>query len=292
MKAYTLKEVSKKIAVSPSRLKQWEKDLEGLLTIPRTRQGARFYTDSELELLLEIKELSQIHSTRDAIRGWLQNKQAAAQQETIVELIPQPAEITSIAVCSEELTAKDERDHPSQEFFTAMNTYKQTFLTEVKDEIRNVVRKEVVDEVKKEISNGMLHTVKTLSNSIYKSSAGTQVELAELADVVEKISEKTTETYQSISERIVGHALETSEEIYTLSKQLSETSEELAHYIDATNSGIEKLAETIENERENYAEELEQFRHEIRQREVAFQTLLSSFRETAPSRVRKWWQFW
>ncbi|MGG5254140.1 MerR family transcriptional regulator [Neobacillus sp. SM06] len=292
MKAYTLNEVSKKISVPPSKLKQWEKDLEGLLTIPRTKQGARFYTDSELELLFEIKELSQIHSKRHTIRELWQKKQVAKKQETVVELIPQPLETTSITVLPEELMEKEELDRHSEEFFAAMDTYKQTFLNEVKDEIRNVVRKEVVDEVKKEISNGMLHTVKSLSNSIYKSSATTQAELAELTDAVEKISEKTTETYQTISDRIAGQALETSEEIYTLSKQLSETSEELAHYIDATNNGIEILTETIEKERENYAEDLEQFRHEIRQREMAFQTMLSSFRETAPSRMKKWWQFW
>ncbi|XJZ25668.1 MerR family transcriptional regulator [Bacillota bacterium Lsc_1132] len=291
MKAYTLKEISKKINVSPSTLKQWEKDLEGLLIIPRTKQGARFYTEKELAHLNDIKELYDTYTNNETIRQLWQEKLEAKIQETAVELIPQPLE-TSLAVLSDEMRSSGEPNNHSDDFFTAMDTYKQTFLSEVKNEIRSVVRKEVVDEMKKEISKGMLHTVKSLSDSIYKSNANTQADIAVLAGAVDKISEQTTENYHSISNRIVNQALETSEEIFTLSKQLSETSEELAHYIDITNNGIDNLTEAIVKERENFAEDLDQFRHEIRQREVAFQTMLTGFREAAPSRVKKWWQFW
>lgn len=287
MKAYTLKEISKKISVTPSIVKQWEKDLEGILLIPRTKQGARYFTETEVEFLQEIKELYKIHSNKDSIRELLKTK-----IEPPAELVSQAVK-TSLAVISEEsdVPAENEKDH-QERFFAAMDTYKQTFLNEVKTEIRNVVQKEVVNEVKKEISTGMLHTVKSLSDSIYKSGAATQAEIAVLKKSVDKTAVETSQKYKSISDNIQHQALQTSEEIYYLSKQLSETSEELSHYIDVTNNGIDSLTEVLAKERENYVEDLEQFRQEIRQREVAFQAMLSGFREAAPIREKKWWKFW
>lgn len=286
MKAYTLKEVSKKITVSPSTLKQWEKDLQGVLVIPRTKQGARFYTELEVEQLSELKQLYHAYNSKETVRQiWIDK-----QVEATTEIVPEPSEI-SLEVVSSEVPFTGQLNDPDA-FFAAMDTYKESFLNEVKDEIRSVVQKEVVGEMKKEISKGMLHSVKSLSDSIYKSSANTQAGLAELAGAVGKVSDQTTETYHSISSTIATHTLGTSEEIFTLSKQLSETSEELSHYIDVTNKGIDSLTDVLAQERENYVENLEQFRHEIRQREVAFQSMLSGFRETAPSRDKKWWQFW
>lgn len=285
MKAYTLKEVSKKITVSPSTLKQWEKDLQGVLVFPRTKQGARFYTEAEVEQLIELKQLYHAYNSKETVRQIWMDKQVEA-----TEIVPEPSEIALEVVSNGILSTGQLND--TDAFFAAMDTYKESFLNEVKDEIRSVVQKEVVGEMKKEISKGMLNSVKSLSDSIYKSNANTQAGLAELADAVGKVSDQTTETYHSISNTIATHTLGTSEEIFTLSKQLSETSEELSRYIDVTNKGIDSLKDVLAKEHENYVEDLEQFRHEIRQREVAFQSMLSGFRETAPSRDKKWWQFW
>ena len=49
MRTFTLKEVSKKINVKPAILRKWEKELEEYLDIPRTRQGARIYSELELD---------------------------------------------------------------------------------------------------------------------------------------------------------------------------------------------------------------------------------------------------
>ena len=68
MRTYTLKEVSKKINVSPGIIRQWEKDLEGLLVIPRTKQGARFYSKNEINQLMEIQQLYESHLGKDAVR--------------------------------------------------------------------------------------------------------------------------------------------------------------------------------------------------------------------------------
>src|SRR6476660_591023 len=57
MRTFTLKEVSKKINVKPATLKKWEEELEEYLEIQRTKQGARIYSQVEIDLLLEIKAL-------------------------------------------------------------------------------------------------------------------------------------------------------------------------------------------------------------------------------------------
>lgn len=289
MKAYTMKEVSKKINVSPGNIRRWEKDLNGILEIPRSKQGARIYTDSEINLLIELKEMFAKKMNKDLIQERVRKKlntemkPSVAEVETTLEVITET--ISQIPV---EESAIKKADH----FFEAMDTYKETFLNEVKNEIRSVVRKEVLEEVKKEIKNGTLTTVRSLSDSIYKSTASTKDEIQELATSLEQSSEQIAESLQYLSHSIANVSVETTEEIFTLSKQLSDTTEELSHYVDVTNNEISSLAEVISKERDFFIKERDQYRHEIRKREVAFQDMLSNFRNVAATKEKKWWKFW
>lgn len=289
MKTFTLKEVSKKINVPPATLRKWEKDLNEILIIPRTKQGARLYSDLEINLLMKIKEMTINQYNNEMIIEALQNKMEPPNEEE------SNTPNSSLAIVPETITPISNNEtaiETADQFFDAMDTYKQTFLNEVKDEIRSVLRKEVVEEFRKEISKGTLVTVKTLSDSIYKSSANTQAELEEISDQLEQVSERTTERLRYLSDSITHASIETSEEIYTLSKQLSESTEELANYVTNTHSEISSLAEAIESEREDSKMEREQYLHEIRQREAAFQNMLSSFRDVAAAKEKKWWKFW
>ncbi|NWQ42017.1 MerR family transcriptional regulator [Bacillus sp. EB106-08-02-XG196] len=289
MRTFTLKEVSKKINVKPATLKKWEKELEEYLDIPRTRQGARIYSEVELDLLLDIKQMYENKLSTEMILQNLQTKDEPVENE-----ISEPPS-SSLPIVSEtmpEVTNEENAIKNADQFFDAMDTYKQTFLSEVKDEIRSVLRKEVVEEVKKEISKGTFYTVKSISDSIYKSSASTKAEIEGLSEHIEKSAEQTTERLHYLSKSIVNASHETSEEIYTLSKQLSESTEELAHYVDITNTEIMSLSEVIEKDREDRGKERDQFRNEITQREAAFQDLLTSFRDVAAAREKKWWKFW
>lgn len=289
LKSYTLKEVSKKINVPIGTLRQWEKELDGVLVIPRSKQGARIFTDLEINLLLEINKLYiqrvNIDKIRDLIQKQLEPEIEISQEESTVSL--EVVSETIAAVQNEEIALKN-----ADLFFEAMDTYKKSFLSEVKDEIRSVVRKEVLDEVKKEISKGTLLTVKSLSDSIYKSTANTKAEIQDLSEAIEKASEHTTESLQYLSNSIANVTTETVEEFFTLSKQLSETTEELSHYVDVTNNEINCLTEVIAKDREFFVEERDHYRHEIKQREVAFQTMLSGFRDVAAAKDKKWWKFW
>ncbi|MGX6444193.1 MerR family transcriptional regulator [Neobacillus sp. K501] len=289
MKTFTLKEVSKKINVPPATLRKWEKDLKEILIIPRTKQGARLYSDLEINLLMKIKEMTINQYNNEMIIEALQKKMEPPNEEE------SNTPTSSLAIVSETITPIQNNEtaiESADQFFDAMDTYKQTFLNEVKDEIRSVLRKEVVEEFRKEISKGTLVTVKTLSDSIYKSSANTQAELEEISDQLEQVSERTTERLRYLSDNITHASIETSEEIYTLSKQLSDSTEELANYVTSTHSEISSLAEAIESEREDSKMEREQYLHEIRQREAAFQNMLSSFRDVAAAKEKKWWKFW
>jgi DNA-binding transcriptional MerR regulator len=289
MQAYTLKEVAKKINVPPGTVRQWEKDLMGYIEIPRSKQGARIYTDTEINLLVEIKELQAKKINKDGIRAWLDLKFNP-------EVLPEPAEeenslnviIDPIVPVPVQETSMDR----TEQFFELMDSYKQNFLREVREEIKSVVRKEMLDEVKKEISKGTLLTVKTVSDSIYKSSENTKADIQELTHLVEKNSEHATESMKYLSDSIASVSMETTEEIYNLSKQLSGVTRDLDKYVDVTNNEIYSLTEAIALDREYLIEEREQYRHEIRQREEAFQSMLNGFRDAAAAKERKWWKFW
>lgn len=287
MKTYTLKEAAKKINIKPGVVRQWEKDLEELLEIPRSKQGARIYTELEIDKLVEIKKMYENKLNMEEIKGML-HKKLHPESELVQELTEVSLEVLSEP--SAPYTIQDAID--AHQFFEAMDTYKENFLSEVKNEIRNVVRKEVVEEVKKEINKGTYTTVKSLSDSIYKSSANTQAEIQDLSKTLEKASELSADSLQYLSNNIANVSIETSQEIYTLSKQLSETSEELSHYVDVTNNEISSLTEAMTKEREFFLEERNQYRQEITQREIAFQQMLNSYRDVAAAKDKKWWKFW
>lgn len=330
MKTFTLKEVSKKINVTPATLRKWEKELEDYLEIPRTKQGARIYSQVEIDLLLEIKEMSDNKLSTSMI---LQTLCGATDIEEVVteleEEIFVPNEVVSefeeeisepeivatelekenfepeeeitepesqeLAIVSQKVTTVSDEEiaiKNADQFFNAMDQYKQTFLNEVKEEIRSVLRKEVVEEVKKEIADGAHYTVNTISESITKSTATTKAEFQELSGHLEKNAEQTTERLLYLSKSIANASHETSEEIYTLSKQLSQSTQDLAQYVDITNTEIFSLSESIQRDREDRLIERDQFRQDITQREAAFQDLLTSFRDVAAGKEKKWWKFW
>lgn len=287
MKTYTLKEAAKKINIKPGVLRQWEKDLVELLEIPRSKQGARIYTEIEIDKLVEIKKMYENKLNKEEIREMM-HKKLHPESEFVQEITEVSLEVLSEP--SAQITIQDAID--AHQFFEAMDTYKENFLSEVKNEIRNVVRKEVVEEVKKEINKGTYTTVKSISDSIYKSSANTQAEIQDLSKTLEKASELSADSLQYLSNNITNSSIETSQEIYTLSKQLSETSEELSHYVDVTNNEISSLTEAMTKEREFFIEERNQYRQEITQREIAFQQMLNSYRDVAATKDKKWWKFW
>lgn len=147
MKAYTIKEVSKKINVPSGTIRQWEKDLSGLLIIPRTKQGARFYTDMEIELLLKIKQMRDKNLSKEMIRDLLQmHMQSSPGTEMDDFSDPMTLQLDSNFPA---VPNQNVQENQYDAFMAAMEEYKFTLISEVKAEIRNGIRKEVLEEVKK-----------------------------------------------------------------------------------------------------------------------------------------------
>ena len=72
LRGYFIKEVSKKINTPIETIKQWEKDFNGLLVVPRTQQGARYYTNKEISLLNKIKKMCEQNANKEMIRSSLE----------------------------------------------------------------------------------------------------------------------------------------------------------------------------------------------------------------------------
>ncbi|MEH7106689.1 MerR family transcriptional regulator [Bacillus sp. JJ1764] len=310
MAAYTLKEVSKKINVKSGLIRQWEKEFAELLNFPRSKQGARIYTDLEVDYLLEIKTLHSQKLGKEIIRQTLQQKSEppsdliSEDREEIYVPFNVPESFSEDKMNSNDLSVNlvtetvpevieiEEKTPNVNQFFEALDTYTKNFLDDVKEEIRTVVRKELLEDVKKEIKNGTLTTVKSLSDSIYKSTANTKADIEELTETFESASKLNADRLKYLSDSIKNVSIETYDEISTLSKQIAETTEDLTNYIENTNFELSHLSEAIIHDREFFMEEREQYLHEVQQREIAFQQMLTNFREVAGAKEKKWWKFW
>lgn len=302
-KAYTIKEVSKIINVPPGTLRQWEKDLKGLLIIPRTNQGARFYTDHEIGLLAHIKQMRDKNLSKDLIREMMEKHLNQAPEE-------EEADSTSLSVVPEQ-PKEQKKETPSvqnmEPFFEAMEVYKEKMILEMKEGLQHIVRNEVLPEVKKEISNGSLQTVKSLSNSIYKSSEKTSTEIKELSDQLTERSKRTSEVVGTLHKRLSKASKGTSEEINNVLKEIAKTKdltsaeikmllEEIASSKEDTKNELVVFSEMLNKEREYLMEAIQEDRielnKEIRKREETFQDLVIGFRETAAAKKKNWWKFW
>lgn len=301
VKAYTIQEVSKMINIPPGTLRQWEKDLDGLLVIPRSKQGARFYTDEEIKLLETVKQMRTKNLSKDMIKELL-------HQHMFSEPASEPVE-TSLAPISEEVSSKEEVPDISM-VYAAMESFRNQLIDDVRTEIRTSIRKEVLEEVKKEISKGSVHTVKSLSDSIYKSNEKTKLEIHELSNHIHNASELTSESLEALSKRVAKASKGTSEQLRSIVHRVTESSEAaseefktMIHYIsssaEVTHTEISALIETLNTDREIYIEtitrEREQYWEDVHQREMMFQDLIVSFRKAAAAeeKVEKpWWKFW
>ena len=92
LKTYTVKEAAKIISVPTGTIKRWEQDLADFLIIPRTKQGARYFTELELKLLKKIKQLRDNNISLDVIASSFQPK-SAKNLETTSEDLENPTEV-------------------------------------------------------------------------------------------------------------------------------------------------------------------------------------------------------
>lgn len=138
------------------------KGFGGLLIISRTKQGARYFTDQEISLLVKIKEMRDKNLSKEMIRELLQ-KHLHQNSEPDSETIE-----TSLLPVSENNTPQnpENSDDEFNNFLEAMEAFKESLLNEIKSEIRNTARKEILEEVKKKFQK-VLFTLSRISPTLF-----------------------------------------------------------------------------------------------------------------------------
>ncbi len=315
MNIYSIYEASQKLTTSPKTLKQWENKFKEILIIPRTKNGARFYTDKELSLLLEVKNLYKEKKNTTEVKKTLsmilQPKEVKAekqveQAEGIAELETAVNEIQVIE--PEELVKKIDRIAEDgtqlQALMSSLEAYKQDFLHEVKQEIRNGIKQEVLESITTEIQAGKSETIEKLSTAFSEHQEAAKEDIEQISELVHTSTQKTTEDYTAIKHNIKKLSDLSKAERKTYSKQwtASTTStkeiKSMVEHLSKSNSEINKTVEQLhKNDRilmEALHTEREQMNKEIKDREKSFQELVQSFRQTAVAEPPKktWWKIW
>lgn len=65
---FSIKEVSEDLDVPTGTLRQWENDLAGIITIPRDSNGSRVYTEKEIKILRNIRDMRKMNMSIQQIR--------------------------------------------------------------------------------------------------------------------------------------------------------------------------------------------------------------------------------
>ena len=299
VRAYSINEVSQKLNIPTGTIRQWEKDLSGLLAIPRTQQGARYYTEHEIKTLVKVKEMREQNVSKGMIRTLLEkhlNPPSELHSESL------DLAIHSATVSNE--ASKKIQTSNMDDFHAAIALFKQDLLQEFKNELF-LNKKELMDEIKNEFSTSSLQTIKELSKSIQRSNDKRKGEVLELSNTIMKASEQTSETLEILSNDL----LKSSEESYEqLSKQIHTTSKiaerdsqkvfkKVAQTLNETKNEIRNVSRSFDNRQDYLMEsinDLKQSQEEIRKREEIFQSMLASYREVAAAKnnKKKWWKIW
>lgn len=283
-KSYSIKEAAKELKVTTGTIRRWEKDLNGLLTIQRTAQGARIYTEKEVELFKKIKEMRGKNLSTEMIRKLIakhlenkHNEEEKKSNEMVVHKgIPQSNETMEKEMVSE--------------------------LERFKDELTNELRyftSQLVNEIKDELASTSLHTIRELSKSIQRSNEKRKAEVQKLEKTLDEISEDHYESLTSLSKHVTNTSQETYEQ---LSKKINDLSKiaakennillsKMSKNYSETKNELASINDSLQETRDQLMEELERQSEEIQRREEAFNHMIASFRQAAIAQERRksWW---
>lgn len=295
-KAYSIKEVSKKVNIPTGTIRQWEKDLNGLLIIPRTKQGARFFTEHEINLLLKIKEMREQNVSKDMIRSLLQkhfSEVSEPHSESFETSLP-PAQIET----------SETTPTPVQDFQVVINEYKKELVNEIKQEIM-FSQQQIVEDLKNELASSSLHSIKEISKSIQRANDRRKAELQDISGAILNVSEQTSESFDNLADQVAKTSQDTYEKI---SKKVTETTKSsnkenhaslkrISRNLNESKKEIERLVSALEDNQNNLLDTMHELKlstQEIQHREEVFQGMLASYREAASAKAKKkvWWKIW
>lgn len=249
-RAYSIKEVSKKISIPTGTIRQWEKDLTGLLVIPRTKQGARYYTDLEVELLTRIKEMREKNVGKEMIRTLLEKHLTGSSEPTSERF-----EI-SVPLKPEETPASTSRQNADfDHFYRFINDFKLEMLNEFRKELEQN-RFMMLDDMKNELSKTALQTVNDVSKSIQRSNDKRKAEMQQLTEMVKDSSIRTSECFESLSADFTKASELTSETFGSVSSELKKNSKQ-------TSEKLAALSEVLLNNSEQSSVQIQKQLHKV-----------------------------
>ncbi|WP_066048078.1 MerR family transcriptional regulator [Robertmurraya korlensis] len=299
-RAYSIQEVSKLLGIPSGTIRQWEKDLSGLLIIPRTKQGARYYTNVEIKLLEKIQAMRAQNVGKGMIRTLLE-KHLQSPSEPASESFEMVLSSTDV----EEAETQNEHLQQLTDIQASLQSIKEGVIHEVRREMIEQ-RSILLDEIKHELANSSIQTVVDISKSIQRSNDKRKADMQVLTEAIQSNSKYTSETFGTLSETIAKHSKVTSESIEQKIEQMNQAvqseNDQLLSVVSQTvadvKNDVRTVAFSLHEDQQQLREsihELQEFTSHIHQREEGFQDLVSAFREAAAAKTtkkRSWWRLW
>jgi DNA-binding transcriptional MerR regulator len=193
---YTMKEVSRKLKLPTGTLRKWEQDFQAILEVPRSRTGARYYTEQEIEILLQIKQMRNKHLSAATICSLLSCNTEENENNEPSHPLPTDNETPTIQQIIQNDDGKTLDD--LKKLMESFDALKDEMIKEVREEIRHEVRQEVLQEVKKEIAA----STQTQTMVINESVSHTTKEIQNLSKSVEnqqKMSQQQIEEEREVN---------------------------------------------------------------------------------------------
>lgn len=298
VRAYSIQEVSQLLNIPTGTIRQWEKDLHDLLIIPRTKQGARYYTDREIDILQTIQKLRVQNVGKGMIRTLLEryinNSTPATDNEPIevVDLMVPPS------------STSDNNTQALQAISFELQHLKEDVVNEVKREIA-YQRQLLLDEIKHQVAHTSLQTVSEISKSIQRSNDKRKADVQMITDTILSNNKQTSESINEVVSSISTYA---TSQTGVIKKELTGIKEELRLENDQLRANMGQSLADIKNDVRTFAYslhedqqhlrssvlELREYSKDILAREDGFQELVSTFREAAAAKQPKknWWKWW
>jgi DNA-binding transcriptional MerR regulator len=273
-KSYSMKEVSNIINLPVGTIKQWEKELSGLLVIPRTKQGARYCTDQELVLLKQIKEMREQFLHKHEIRALLEKQMIPSIEPVISKditptvpevFVSEDQHVLAIEESTpEELTETEDASmdrtlevypihetavtpldvqviHKDERYELSIEVFKHELLSEIKKEI-HLQQKELLDEIKNELVSQSIQTVQEVSKSIQRSNDKRQGEVQFLTDTIQQVSEKNAEQFTFLTQTLKETTYGTAEQIDLLTNEMAKSTQ-VIEQLEALPEELFKISE-------------------------------------------------
>lgn len=142
MSTYTINEVAEKLKLNSQTLRKWEKDFS--LKIPRNEMGHRYYTEKEVELLVNIQSWKDKGANLKAINNYL------GKTEVFEEQNQQALELVTL----DKLTGREIQELLTQKLADILITREQELKEEFKKDLQAEMEKQeerIKDKVMKQI---------------------------------------------------------------------------------------------------------------------------------------------